>query len=104
MSIKIPSVQVPVFSQDKWRTCVRKQKPLMLNQLKPKFRKVQSVSDLLKANIPTSDQIVRNPSTTNQNDHPVSRSISQSGLNTNQQTVTNSHDRDKKTVIIGDSQ
>jgi len=33
----------------------------------------------------------------------VSRSISQSGLNTNQQTVTNSHDRDKKTVIIGDS-
>ena len=49
-------------------------------------KKVQSVSDLLKAkltssNIPTSDQTVSNPSTTNQdatstceNDHPVSRS------------------------------
>ena len=33
----------------------------------------------------------------------MSRSISQSGFNTNQQTVTNSHDSDKKTVIIGDS-
>jgi len=78
-------------------------------------KKVQSVSDLLKAkltssNIPTSDQTVSNPSTTNQdatstceNDHPVSRSISQSGLNSNQQTVTHSQDSDKKTVIIDDS-
>ena len=33
----------------------------------------------------------------------MSRSISQSGFNTNQQTVTNSHDRDNKTVILGNS-